>query len=173
MIAFGNCSVSRSMASDRRGLTRCPRPRTPFRCGIGLTGHDLLDQRSERLNAGSGIAPAIDGGPVDVLGGQVGPGAAAVVVVADGHHPGPTRRHKWMTTAPCLNRGLLIGGDHLVVGAQGLPIPLVGIQAQDASGGEVRVGDEDPRLMLPGFDGIGGRPPADRWPRSSRRSQRR
>ena len=51
-------------------------------------GYDLSDQRGERFDAGHGVAPAMDLGPVDIVGGQAGRRSAAVVVVADPHHPG-------------------------------------------------------------------------------------
>ena len=48
-------------------------------------------RRGERFDPGGGLAAAVDLGPVDVVGGQVGQRAAAVVVVADPHHPGLAR----------------------------------------------------------------------------------
>jgi hypothetical protein len=47
----------------------------------------------ERFDVGRGVEPTVDLGPVDVVGGQAGQHAAAVVVVADPHHPGLARGH--------------------------------------------------------------------------------
>jgi hypothetical protein len=59
-----------------------------------------------------------------------------------------------------LDGGLLIGGDHIVLRAQRLPVldPLVQVEHPLCLGLEVGVGDEDPRLVLPGFEGVLGQP---------------
>jgi hypothetical protein len=64
---------------------------------------------------GCWVAATVDGGPVDVVGGQVGQRAAAVVVVADPHHPGLAWGQTGVAPSPSLNGGLLVGGDHIVV----------------------------------------------------------
>ena len=78
-------------------------PEDPIGVSIGFGGHDLLDQSAERYDAGGGLAAAEDLGAVDVVGGQVGERAAAVVVVVDPHRrdwPGARvgwQRHRaWM-----------------------------------------------------------------------------
>src|SRR4029453_9084055 len=77
-------------------------PTTPGR-GVGLGGHDLGDQGHERLDAGGGRAAADHACPADVVGGQVGQRAAAVVVVVDPPAAGRARgrvgwqrRRAWM-----------------------------------------------------------------------------
>ena len=58
---------------------------------------------------------------MDVPGGQVGQRAAAVVVVLDAHRTGFARRQGGVAAAPGLDRGLLIGADHIVVAPSGRP----------------------------------------------------
>jgi hypothetical protein len=69
-----------------------------------------------------------------------------------------------VAAAAGLDRGLLIGGDHILVWAQRSAVPAAGVQVQDPGGlgAEVRVADEDPRAVLPRLDRVLGQPPADR-----------
>src|SRR5664279_865028 len=75
------------------------------------------------------------------------------IIVADPHHPGPARRQRRVAATAGPDRGLLIDGDHVLVGTQRFPVPLPGVQVEHplSLGLEVRVGDEDPGLVLPGF----------------------
>jgi hypothetical protein len=90
-------------------------PEPAVRGCVRLLGHDLGDQRGERFDPGRGLAATVDLGPVDVVGGQVGQRATAVVVVADPHHLSLARGQAGVAPAPSLNGGLLDGGDHIVV----------------------------------------------------------
>jgi two-component system, OmpR family, sensor histidine kinase KdpD len=90
----------------------------PLRASLGLAGAllcALLSVVGVALLGGIRLAPAVDLGAVDVVGGQVRQRTAAVVVVADPHHPGCSCRHRRVAPAPGLNGGLLISGDHIVV----------------------------------------------------------
>jgi hypothetical protein len=67
-----------------------------------------------------------------------------------------------MAAAAGLDGGLLVGGDHMIVVPQWFPVPfpVVEIEYPLSLGGEVGVGDEDPRPVLPGFEGVLGQPSA-------------
>ncbi len=64
---------------------------------------------------------------VDVVGGQVGHRATAVVVEADPHHPGLSRRHAGVAAAAGLNGGFLIGRDHVLAVSQRVAVPDPGV----------------------------------------------
>ena len=103
--------------------------------GVGLGGHDLVDQCGERFDAGGGGAVADHVGVVDVVGGQVGQGAAAAVLELDPHRPsGRARRRLGVAPAAGLEPGLLIGADHVVVGAERLAVAGAGVEVQHPGG---------------------------------------
>jgi hypothetical protein len=60
-------------------------PEHAFGRGIGFLGHDLIDQLGERVDSGGVAAESDHVGSVDVVGGQVSQGPAAVVFVLDAH----------------------------------------------------------------------------------------
>lgn len=62
-------------------------PENPAGRGVGLVGHDLVDQAHERVDAAGALAAAEDLGAVHVPGGQVAQGSAAVVLVLHAHRP--------------------------------------------------------------------------------------
>lgn len=138
--------------------------KTRLALGVGLLGHDVLDQRHEGLDPGRGRALSEDLGPADVVGGQVGQRAAAVVFVVDPHRASFARCQGRVASAAGLDGGLLVGGDHVLVWAQGRTFPDAGVEVQYPAGldTEVRVPDEDPGLVLPGFGRVLGQPAAHR-----------
>ena len=79
------------------------------------------DQVGERGDAGGVLAAAEDFPAVDVVGGQVGHGAAAVVIMVDPDLTGLAGRQGGVAAAAGLDGGLLVGGDHIIVAANGLP----------------------------------------------------
>lgn len=97
-----------------------------------------------------------------VPGGQVGGGSAAVVFVVDAHRPGLAWGQGGVAAAAGLDGGLLIGAEHVLVGAGRLAVEDPAVQVEDpgAFGGEVRVPDEDPGAVLPGLEGVLGQPAA-------------
>ena len=80
-----------------------------------------------------------------------------------------------MAAAAGLDGGLLVGGDHIIVARPTVcrPSAVVEVEHPLRLGGEVGVGDEDPRLVLPGFERVLGQPPAHRRRRDRRRRSRR
>jgi hypothetical protein len=125
--------------------------------------HDFIDEVGERVDAGRVGAEPDDVGAVDVVGGQVGQRAAALVFVVDAHGAGPAGRQGGVAAAACLDRGLLIGGDHVFAVAERAAVedPRVEVQDPGGLGGEVRVADEQPGPVLPGLDRVGSQDPAD------------
>ena len=78
--AFGKAGVSRSARGAR---TVVHDPEHPVHRRVGFLAHHLLHQPHEPIDAGGVLAPAVDAAAVHVVGGQVGHGAAAVVVIGD------------------------------------------------------------------------------------------
>ena len=133
-------------------------PEHPVRAGVRLGGHHLLGQPEERRDPGGVLAPAGHPSAVDIPGGQVGHGAAPLVVVLDAHRAGLARRQGGVAAAAGLDRGLLIGADHIVVRAQRLTVSDPGIQVEHLGrlGGELRITDRDPGPVLPGLESVAG-----------------
>jgi len=78
----------------------------------------------EGLDAGRALTPAEDLGPVHVQRGQVGPGAAAAVLVLDPHRAARRRGLRGMPAHAGLDAGFLVGADDEVVAFQALSLPL-------------------------------------------------
>jgi hypothetical protein len=138
-------------------------PEHPAGRGVRFLRHDLVGQFGERGDPGGVGAEPDHVRLVDVVGGQVGKRAAALVFVVDAHGPGCARRQGGVAAAARLDAGLLIGGDHVLVAGErdAVPDPRVKVQDPGGLGGEVRVADEQPGPVLPGFDRVGGQDPAD------------
>ena len=85
---------------------------------VGLLAHDFADQTIHRSDAVFDFTAAEDFGAMDVPGRQVGPGAFAKVLMLDSHGAGGSRRQRRLFSASGLNAGLLVCGDHEVIGAQ-------------------------------------------------------
>ena len=58
-------------------------PEHPFGAGVGLDGHDLIDQRGEWGDAGGGLHPAHQLSAVHVIGPEVGQGAVPLILELD------------------------------------------------------------------------------------------
>jgi hypothetical protein len=81
------------------------------RASVGRSGHDLLHQPVERCDAILGFTTTEDSGVVHVKRGDVGPGAAAKILVFDMHRrAGPAILGR-MFAAAGLNARLLVGGN--------------------------------------------------------------
>ena len=142
----------------------------PVRGGVGFLGHDLGDQLAELGDAGA-IGGAAEHLPaVHVVSGQIGERAAALVGVVDPHPAGLARGQGGVAAAAGLDRGLLVGGDHVIIGPQRFPAPNPGVEVEHTVrlALEVGVADEDPRLVVPRFERILGQPPAHRCRRDRR-----
>jgi hypothetical protein len=69
-----------------------------------------------------------------------------------------------VAAAAGLDAGLLVAGDDVLVIAERFAVERAGVEVEHAAGfgGEVRVADEDPGLVLPGLDRVVGEDPPDR-----------
>jgi hypothetical protein len=123
--------------------------------------HDLIHQPIEGGDAVTLFASAEDPGAVNVPGSQVGPGAAPRVFVFDVHRLLGTWGQGVMLAQAGLDAGLLVGGDQVVLGAQGsaVPVPLIQVQNPTGLGGEVGITREDPAAMTPWAKSIAAQPP--------------
>jgi hypothetical protein len=113
----------------------------------------------EEQNPSTGSAPQINQSR-----GQVGQGAAAVVVVLDPHGAGLARGEGGVAAAAGLDRGLLISADHVVVVAERPTVPGPGVQVPHPGGlgRKLRIADGDPGPVLPRLERVASQPPADR-----------
>ena len=134
------------------------------RRAVRLDAHDLADQPPERLDAGLGLAAPEQPGPVDVPGGEVLEGPAALVLELDPHDPACRRRQGRVTADAGLDARLLIGADHELVVPEPPSFPLARVQVEDARrlGSERRVAREDPAAVGPRLDRVLVEPAPDR-----------
>ena len=138
-------------------------PEHPPGRAVGFVPHPLGDEPFERGDPGLGFAAAEHLGAVHVPGGEIGPGAPALVFVLDIHRPARARRQSRMAPAADLDAGLLVGAQHVVAGPQGQPLPAVLVQIQDPArlGGERGIAGEDPAPVAPRAQRILAEPPPE------------
>ena len=119
-------------------------------------GHDLGDETVEGHDTSGFLTAAEELRAVDIERGQVGPGAAARVLMFDSSGLVRTRGQGGVLADAGLNAGLLIGADHELLGSQGRALPVPRVEVEDASGlgGEVGITREDPRAVSPGADRV-------------------
>src|SRR4029078_2439065 len=98
-------------------------PEHPLGRGVGLGGHHLVDESFERGDAGGVFAAAEHSAAVHVVGGQVGDGAASVVVVVDPDLACSARGRGGVAAAAGLDGGLFVGGDDVIACAQRFSLP--------------------------------------------------
>jgi class 3 adenylate cyclase len=122
----------------------------------GLGKSRLCFEFAERCRARGLLASAEDFCAVNIECREVGPRAAASVLVLDSRGLSGARRRGRMFTEASLDAGLLVGADDELVGFQGLALPLAGVEIKDAPrlDGEVRIAREDPGAVLPRANGI-------------------
>ena len=92
------------------------------------------DQLLEGFDAGLGGDLAEHPGLVDVVGGEVGQGAAAAVLELDASGAPGCGRLSPVAAVQGLQLRFLIGADHVVVGTQRVALPLSGIQVEHPGG---------------------------------------
>src|SRR5207244_7777031 len=95
---------------------------------------------------------------------QVGERAAPLVLVLDERGPSGPGRDRSVDARPRLDRGLLVGAEHVLVRAERLALkdPLVEIEHDAGLLGEARVAREDPAAVTPGSDRVFIEPAPDR-----------
>jgi hypothetical protein len=74
------------------------------------------------------------------------------------------RRHRVVAAPERLQLGLLVGADHVLVGAQSLALEDPGVEIERAAGlgREVAIAREDPRARLPRLERVVVQPAPDR-----------
>ncbi len=150
-------------------LPRCELPLsstgedTPRRA-VRLLDHDLLHEPPERQDAGPWLTAPEEPGPVDVPGGEILEGPAALVLELDAHGPTRRRRQRRVTTDAGLDARLLVGADDELVALERPAVPLAGVQVEHAGrlALEVGVAREDPAAVGPGLDRVLVEPAPDR-----------
>src|SRR5712692_1938276 len=126
-------------------------PEDTPRVVIRRRGHHLLDESVERVDPGRGLAAAKEPGVMHIQGGQVGPGSGALVLVLDLHDRARPGRPCGVTASARLNARFLIGGNHEIVGRQGLRLPDALVQIEDATGlgRKLGIARKDPAAVEP------------------------
>lgn len=146
-------------ATRRRALVH--NPEQARRGMIRFLPQYLVHQPAKGLDAGGRFPPPHHVPPPDVPGRQVLQRATARILKLDPLGPGWGRPQAGVTPEAGLDARLLVGPEHVVLGAQRLALPGARRQVQKRSGllRKQRVPWEDPVLVPPGLDGIGGQDP--------------
>ena len=101
---------------------------------------------------------------MDVPRGQVGPRAAALVLVLDVHRAAGGGWQGGVPAAAGLDARFLVGRQDVLIGPQGLALPRAGVEIQDPPGlgRKRRVAREDPTAMAPRAQGVLAEPAPQR-----------
>src|SRR5947207_4255486 len=126
-------------------------------------GHNLGDQALERLNAGRVLTAAEQLRAVHVQRREIGPGAAALVLVLHAQGLARLRRSRGMTAEPCLDARLFVGRNDKLIGRQGAAVVLTGVEIENPPrlNGKVVIAREDPGAVLSWPNRIFVQPPPD------------
>jgi hypothetical protein len=134
-------------------------------CGrpIRLLAHDLFNQAVKRQDAVFDYAVAKDFGTMHIQGGKVGPGSCSFVFVLDESWPCGGRLKRWMLATTRLNTGLFVGGEHMIVRSEGLPLPAALVEVEDGSDllNKQRIAGKDPTSMQSWTESIFAEPAPD------------
>jgi hypothetical protein len=100
---------------------------------------------------------------MDIPGGQVGAGTAALILVFACVIPG-CGRERGMRADACLDAGFLVGRQHKIAVAQrrGLPATLLEVKHPTGLGGELRIAREEPASVSPRAKRIAAEPAPQR-----------
>ena len=95
---------------------------------------------------------------------QIRPGSEAPIFMLHAHRARRRRRKRCVTTAACLDTGLLVRADHTISRGKcrAMPAPLVQIEHAGGFALKVRIAREDPTAVRPGTDRILGEPAPQR-----------
>src|SRR5215204_1017419 len=159
-------------APSRRFTEASPRCEEPLsttqkilsaEAGVGLHAHHLLYQPTERLDAVLRLATTEKLRPLHVPGSQVGQSPLAFVLVLHPHEPLLGARQGGLAAMASLDRGLLVGRDHVLLGTERLTLPFTLVEVQHPPGfmGEVGISGRNPGAVVEGPQGIFGKPSPD------------
>src|SRR5574337_853816 len=150
--------VAPSLANSHCGTVAAVRsavisdPEDASRRTIRFLGHDLVEQSTKGFDSRGGFAPPEDLGTMNVPGGQIGPGAQALVLMFEAHGATGRGGQRGVLTRARLDAGFLVGAEHKIVPAQGFAGPTPFIQVKDTAGffGKLRITRKDPAAISPG-----------------------
>src|SRR5262249_50998098 len=148
-IALGQ-AIDRGLAAMRRSIVDDPKHAVGRL--VRLLFHDLLDQLAKRVDSGGRFAAAHNVAAAYVPGGEVLQRAATLVFEFDA--AGSARR--WlqaMRTNACLDAGLLIRADDVIVRAERFALIKTSIKVENDLGflGKMRIARKDPIIETPRF----------------------
>jgi hypothetical protein len=83
--------------------------------------HYIPNQAVKGLDAVLDDTAAEDFGTADIPGGEVDPGSLSLILVLDERWSSWSRRNRRMLAMTRLNAGLLVGGEHIIIGPEGCP----------------------------------------------------
>lgn len=131
-------------------------PEYPPGLGIGWPAHNIGHQPIKGLDAVLGLTAAKQFDPVNIKRRQVGPGAAAGILMFHLHRGTGLYRVSGMAATSGLDTGFLIGGEDEFVILEGATIPNSFIEVQDSScfAGKQGITRKDPRPISPGANRI-------------------
>src|SRR5215207_7688127 len=138
-------------------------PEDPIRRGVGLHAHHLLYQPTERLDAVLRLAAPEELRSMHVPGGQVGQRPFSFILVLHPHEPLLVGWQGGLAAMASLDRGLLVGRDHVLLGTERLTLPPALVEVQHPPGfmGEVGISGRNPGAVVEGPQGIFGKPSPD------------
>jgi hypothetical protein len=118
---------------------------------VRLLRHKLGNQAIESRAARLALTAAEQLGPLDIPGGEIGPGTDASIFVFDIDRSAGSGRQSRVLASPRLNARLFIGGDDKIALAERLTAPLAMIEVQDWTGFgcKQRIAREYPTAMPP------------------------
>ena len=139
-------------------------PEDAPRGGVGLLAHHLLDQPPEGLDPGLLLDPIEEARVVDVPGREVSERAASAVLELAKRRAARPGGNGPVAAPERLQLGLLVGGDHELVGTKQLALEAPGVEVEHPPRllSEIEVAAEDPGAHLPGLDRILRQPAPDR-----------
>lgn len=135
-------------------------PEHPRGGSVRLLVHHLRHEALKGQYPGRLFAAAKSPGTADIPGGEIGPGAFALIFEFNAHRPPRRRRKCLMNGATRRDAGLLIRGPYAVGGTQGfsVPCPVIPIKYSVRLLREGRIAREYPGSMRPGANRILAQP---------------
>ena len=135
-----------------------------LRAAVGWLQHQLLDESGEGLDPALLLAAADQARLVDVERSQVGERTAPLVLVLDERGPFRPGRNRRVEALAGLDRGLLVGAEHVLAWAERLAVEDASVEVEHDARllGKERVAREDPAAIAPGPDRVLVQPAPDR-----------
>jgi len=138
-------------------------PEYPLRRSVRFLAHDLIDQPLKGFDPGFSFTSAEDFRTMDIPSGKVSQSALSLIFMFNTHFRAGFGRECFSHSPSRLDAGLLVSGNHIIVGSQRHSHPAALIQVQDRPcfAGEFGISRKNPAPILPGLDGILAQPSPD------------